>query len=407
MSKKIVTKSGLTSKELKSFITHIINNNRFIQKDGKTPIAICVEGEAGLGKTSVVKQVADELKIQHLVKLNLAQIEEIGDLVGFPVKEYEVNTEKGPIWVSENILDQYDKSLITGNKRMGHASPEWIQGKNESGILLLDDFTRADSRFIQATMDLINDQEYISWKLPKDWHIILTTNPDNGDYLVSSIDEAQKTRYITVNMKFDKDDWAKWAEETGIDSRCINFVLIHPELLKGTDLDSETSRKNNGINPRSITMFFNSISSIKSYDSEIGLIRNIGEGCIGNEASNVFCNFISNKLDKLISPKDMLEKDWAFVKSSMTSVIISDSKYNSAIASVFTTRLVNYVNYNITNSNLKVDDKLLNRLSELIKDTDIFNKDLKYVLVRNMINVNKTKFSKLLIDTEIMKMVVS
>ena len=60
-------------------------------------------------------------------------------------------------------------------------------------------------------------QEYISWKLPKDWHIILTANPDNGEYLVQTIDTAQRTRFISVNLKFDDKVWAKWAEESGID----------------------------------------------------------------------------------------------------------------------------------------------------------------------------------------------
>ncbi len=66
-------------------------------------------------------------------------------------------------------------------------------------------------------------QTYISWYVPKDWHIILTANPDNGDYMVNSVDSAQKTRYITANLKFDVNVWARWAEEAGIDTRCINY----------------------------------------------------------------------------------------------------------------------------------------------------------------------------------------
>ena len=81
----------------------------------------------------------------------------------------------------------------------------------------LQDNTLADSRFLQACMDLIDRQEYISWKLPKDWHIILSTNPDDGKYLVNAIDDAQKTRFISLEMKWDAEVWAKWAESKGID----------------------------------------------------------------------------------------------------------------------------------------------------------------------------------------------
>lgn len=44
-----------------------------------------------------------------------------------------------------------------------------------------------------------------------------TTNPDNGDYQVTSMDEAQKTRFISCQLKFDVDCWAKWAEEVNMD----------------------------------------------------------------------------------------------------------------------------------------------------------------------------------------------
>jgi len=39
---------NLTSEELKGFIKHIVDNNRFLQQQGKKPVAINVEGEAGI-----------------------------------------------------------------------------------------------------------------------------------------------------------------------------------------------------------------------------------------------------------------------------------------------------------------------------------------------------------------------
>ena len=46
---------------------------------------------------------------------------------------------------------------------------------------------------MQATMELINTASYISWKLPKNTTVVLTTNPDDGEFSVSSLDNAQKT----------------------------------------------------------------------------------------------------------------------------------------------------------------------------------------------------------------------
>src|SRR5688572_27785694 len=75
--------------ELKGFVKHIVNNNRIIQAEGKNPVAVNVEGEAGLGKTSAIEQVAEELGLSF-VKLGLSQIEELGDLVGFPVRQFQL-----------------------------------------------------------------------------------------------------------------------------------------------------------------------------------------------------------------------------------------------------------------------------------------------------------------------------
>ncbi len=58
--------------ELKEFLTHIINNNRYLQENGKPSVSIEVVGESGIGKTSSIIQLANELDL-HFVKLNLAQ----------------------------------------------------------------------------------------------------------------------------------------------------------------------------------------------------------------------------------------------------------------------------------------------------------------------------------------------
>lgn len=68
----------LNADELKGFIRHMVANNQYIQSQGKVPVALNLVGEAGLGKTSIIQQVAKESNLQY-VKLNLAQLEEIGD----------------------------------------------------------------------------------------------------------------------------------------------------------------------------------------------------------------------------------------------------------------------------------------------------------------------------------------
>lgn len=456
---------NLNIDELKEFMTHIITNNRFLQANGKPAAAVEIVGESGIGKTSSVLQLANELDL-NVVKLNLAQIEELGDLVGFPIRQFELckqgtvatidqaagqvqmvkklvkkmvtqnkvvkkqvmvegklvmkevtipaqveveveelveeiipavvaitPTETECLWVDEHAIEEYTKQgySFTGKKRMSYCPPEWIADKEKGGMLILDDWNRADIRFIQAVMELVDRQEYISWKMPADWHIILTANPENTDYLVNTIDNAQRTRFISVNLKHDVEVWARWAEKQGIDGRCINFLLLHPELI--------TEKTN----PRSITTFFNAISSLEDFSKSLSLIQMIGEGSVGPEFSTFFTLFINNRLDKLITPKEILLNDnESFVLGELHNCIGSGNEYRADIASTLTTRLVNFtVNYSEANT---ISQKTIDRLIKLATDKHTLTDDLKYILVKKVLNGNKQKFQKLMTNPEVMEM---
>jgi len=379
--------------ELKDFVKYMVVNNQHIQSLGKVPVAVNIEGDAGLGKTSSVKQLATELGMD-VIRLNLAEFEELGDLVGFPVKEFEISNAEGKTtWINEHQIDAaMKKGYKVINKRMSHAAPEWIQGKKEGGFLILDDYTRADHRFMQATMTLIDEQAYASWKLPKNWHILLTTNPDNGDYNVTSLDIAQKTRFISTEVKFDAGIWAKWAEKSQIDSRCINFLLMNPELVSQR------------INPRMITTFFNSISSIQDFSKQLPIIQMIGEGSVGNDFASMFTMFINNKLDKIIGPKDIFEKDEQYVLNTLKSAIGDGDDFRADLSSVVATRVVNYgLTFAEKNS---VSQSMIQRITKLVTDCDSFTDDLKYYMVKELINGNKTKFASLMMNPSVVKMSV-
>jgi hypothetical protein len=392
MAKKSKDLVSINVSELKDFLKHIIDNNRYLQSQDKQPVAIEVIGESGIGKTSSIIQSAKELELDF-VKLNLAQIEEIGDLVGFPIRQFEMSKDDNTEWVDEHAFEEYIKLgyKSTARNRTSYCPPEWIANKNNGGILLLDDWNRADVRFIQAVMELIDRQQYISWVLPKDWHIILTANPDTGDYLVNSIDNAQKTRFISVNLKFDIDCWGKWAEENQLDNRCINFMLMNPELIT------------NEVNSRSVSMFFNSISSLKSFEESLPLVQMIGEGSVGSEFSTMFVMFINNKLDKIISPKNIFEQDEKYVLNTLKSLVGKDDKYRADIASTLSTRIINYLD--IFSKQNKVEKDITDRVSKIVNE-EIFTNDICYNMVKSIYNNNPSKFKIMMTDKNLVSYIM-
>ena len=112
----------LTLAEVKPIIKYIINNNKELQEKGQLPIAVNICGEAGIGKTSIIEQIAQEINA-NFVKLNLSQISEPSDLVGWPIKEHYVcrtlpddpNNPEGLVnsecrWITAELIEAYAKA---------------------------------------------------------------------------------------------------------------------------------------------------------------------------------------------------------------------------------------------------------------------------------------------------------
>ena len=170
-------------------------------------------------------------------------------------------------------------------------------------------------------------------------------------------------------------------------------MLMNPELVKGD------------LNPRSITTFFNAISSLTSFEKSLPMIQMIGEGSVGTEFSTMFTLFINNKLDNLLSPKDiLLSSDWKETEQRLHSSIYEGDHYRADIASLMATRISNFsVFYASKNPR---GDKVIDRIKSIIKSENLFALDLHYIIVKTLINGNKTKFQKLLLDQEIVQIAV-
>ena len=408
----------MTISEFTGVFNYLLDNNRQLSDAGQTPIAIGLEGAAGIGKTAVVEEMAKK-RGMSFCKLNLSQLEEVGDLTGFPMKEvlltYSVKDAKtGALqtkkrWWPESLLSKVPQNVqVTSTTRMGYAPPAWLpREENPNGvILLLDDYTRANSLFMQATMELINTASYISWKLPKYTTVVLTSNPDDGEFQVSSLDTAQKTRFVNFNLKLNVNDWAAWAESNQMDSRCINFELLYGEEIFKKHNNVQT------INPRAYTTFCKAVSGIKNWndDNSLALILNISKGCFLNDKDNVmgtlFTTFIAQKLDKLVKPEDMLKQKWETVEPKIHDCVYDGDKFRTEIASILALRLLNYIMFYFSQTGVK-QDVVQDRLLDFIDNPrNLFSDDLLFHIIKTVVGKYPSKTTKLLINSKIRSKVV-
>jgi hypothetical protein len=76
--------------------------------------------------------------------------------------------------------------------------------------------------------------------------------------------------------------------------------------------------------------------------------------------------------------------------------------YRGDIASVLASRIINYsIVYAETNP---IGPEIINRVIRLMTDEETFTNDLQYVLVKKLLNGNKQKFQKVLVDPKVMLM---
>lgn len=231
----------LNLKQLATTLDKVIKTNDAQQEKGFVPVTIEVKAGAGIGKTSAIRQLAKRLD-KNFVFLSAASFNEVSDLLGFPYVEHECCIDGGEcVWVAQRLIEEYSKNgyHFTGNTRTSYAPPAWITGLDLSKgiILLLDDWTRANTDIHQAIMEFMITQEYLSWSLPKGSTIVLTANPEQDEesgetYNVKSTDFAQRTRKLSLEVIFDVKVWAEWATFVGLNEHVINFAVFQPELVR-------------------------------------------------------------------------------------------------------------------------------------------------------------------------------
>lgn len=290
-----------SSLELLEIIDHICATN---EQSDKCPTPVCIWGTHGLGKTELVRDYA-RAKNWKFCYVAPAQFEEMGDLHGMPT-----------------ILDPDPNKA--GDETTVFSPPDWVPTEEGPGILLLDDMNRADDRILRGCMQLLQNLELASWKLPPKWQIVVTANPDGGDYSVTPMDGAMLTRMLHVTMKFEVKAWAAWASAAGMDERFISFVLMYPEIVKG----ERTT-------PRSLTQFFRQIAGIEDLKAKRGLVYALGMSALDESAVSAFMQYVEGDMTELLAPSDLLDAEsFEAVRERLLQLAIHSDR-----AGIFCTRL--------------------------------------------------------------------
>jgi hypothetical protein len=184
---------------------------KYIRGSHNLNFAIKILGHPGVGKSAVVKKIAEEENF-YFIDTRLAFKENV-DLGGYPVPDHN-------------------------NKQMIYFRPKFIPPEKipegYDGILwFLDESNRAHPTVIQTLFQIITEKRCGEHLLPEKTSIILAGNlGEEDDTTITEFDDsALDGRLAIFHLKPSAEDWLSWAADNNIHPSVIQYISTFPERL--------------------------------------------------------------------------------------------------------------------------------------------------------------------------------
>lgn len=179
---------------------------------------ICLMGPAGLGKTEVVRQVAEEqglgfvsYSITHHTRqslLGLPQLREV-QLGGETVTATRYT-------MSEIITDIWQEMERTGRKE---------------GILFLDEFNAAAASLHPVMLQLLQNKALGQHSIPDGWMLVVAGNPSDSNRSAERLDAVTADRLRMLRLRPDLAAWKEYMMPRGIHPLVLAYLECYSEDL--------------------------------------------------------------------------------------------------------------------------------------------------------------------------------
>ena len=165
-------------------------------------------GPRGVGKSSVVRQVAEHYKVP-LVDLRLTTIEPV-DLRG---AIYADEVQGKTVWFP----------------------PEFLPGADQpEGLLFLDELTAADQRLQISAYSLILDRRVGHYRLPDGWQVVAAGNASFHGAVSHDMGTALADRMFHFNVQTAIDAFLSYAIAEGLAPEVMAYLRVRPDKLDDT-----------------------------------------------------------------------------------------------------------------------------------------------------------------------------
>jgi MoxR-like ATPase len=187
----------MTPTELKNYLNRLINKN--------LQISTMIWGPPGIGKSSIVSQIATEHGIDF-IDVRLSQLSPT-DLRGLPVAE-------------EGISKWYP--------------PEFLP-RGGKGILFLDELNMAPPAMQGVAQQLILDRQVGNYRVPDSWYVWAAGNRKEDRAAVFDMPTPLANRFLHLQVEPDFDSFKAFALEKQVHEQIIAFLSFRSTLLHKID----------------------------------------------------------------------------------------------------------------------------------------------------------------------------
>ena len=175
---------------------------------------IMLRGAPGVGKSSIIRSVAEKLGI-GFIDIRLAEMEPV-DLRGLPVPNHEAKSVQ---W---------------------YVTADLPRDPNSKGIILFDELTSAPKDLQVAAYELILDRRLGNlYKIPDGWFIVAAGNRTKDKAVATAMSSALANRMMHFEMDADAEEWGAWAVSKGLHPSVTGFIAYRPACLLKMDQNLE------------------------------------------------------------------------------------------------------------------------------------------------------------------------
>lgn len=177
---------------------------------------LCLMGPAGIGKTEVVRQVAQE---QGLAFLSYSITHHTRQsAIGLPrlvEKEMGGRTVSMTEYTMSDIIAQVYRTMEDTGL--------------QEGILFLDEFNCASESLRPILLQLLQDKSFGPHRIPDGWMLVLAGNPTEYNRSATELDPVTADRVRLLHIAPDYPAWKEYARKKGLHPVILSYLDCHKD----------------------------------------------------------------------------------------------------------------------------------------------------------------------------------